>query len=63
MPTTRGGADVARTALEDAQRRVERLRTVDPYFIDLSLRESAFGSRVGQTLADKLAIRAGGHLS
>lgn len=39
-----------------AQQKIDRLRNVEPYLIDLSLRENAFGSRVGQTLADKLAI-------
>jgi len=39
-----------------AQLKVERLRSIEPYLIDLSLRENAFGSHLGQTLADKLDI-------
>jgi hypothetical protein len=34
----------------------EQLRQLSPYLIDLSLRENPFGSRVGQTLEQKLAI-------
>jgi hypothetical protein len=39
-----------------AQKKIELLRKVKPFFIDLSLRENPVGSRVGQTLEDKLAI-------
>ncbi len=46
----------ARVLLDSAREKVERLRRVEPYLIDLSLRENAFGSRVGQTLEDKLDI-------
>jgi hypothetical protein len=46
----------ARDHLASAERKIDYLRGIDPYFIDLSLRENPFGSRVGQTLADKLAI-------
>ncbi len=46
----------AREFLRDAEAKADRLRAMEPYFIDLSLRENPFGSRVGQTLADKLAI-------
>ncbi len=46
----------ARAILADADAKLERLKNVDPYLIDLSLRENVFGARVGQTLADKLAI-------
>lgn len=56
-------SNVSREALENArailavsQAKLDRLRTIEPYLIDLSLRENAFGSRVGQTLADKLSI-------
>ena len=48
--------ETARSMLERMERKLERLRTVEPYLIDLSLRENVFGARVGQTLADKLAI-------
>lgn len=46
----------ARATLAGAQEKLARLQTIDPYFIDLSLRENPVGARVGQTLADKLAI-------
>lgn len=42
--------------LAAAQDKIELLRNLDPYLIDLSLRENPVGARVGQTLADKLAI-------
>ncbi len=41
---------------EEAQAKIDRLCAVDPYLIDLSLRENPVGARVGQTLEDKLAI-------
>jgi hypothetical protein len=56
MSTSRGGFGDARAILASTREKVDRLTRVEPYFIDLSLRENAFGSRVGQTLADKLAI-------
>jgi hypothetical protein len=46
----------ARMLYDDAQRRIEKLRSIEPFFIDLSLRENPVGARIGQTLADKLAI-------
>lgn len=51
-----GDRDTARAALADARKKLERLAAIEPYLIDLSLRENPFGSCVGQTLADKLAI-------
>ncbi|HEX3597939.1 MAG TPA: hypothetical protein VHU80_22675 [Polyangiaceae bacterium] len=48
--------DSARALLAASRDKVERLRTLEPYLIDLSLRENVFGSRLGQTLEDKLAI-------
>ncbi|MFZ5756160.1 MAG: homocitrate synthase [Pseudomonadota bacterium] len=39
-----------------AQEKVVYLQNIQPYLIDLSLRENPVGARVGQTLADKLAI-------
>lgn len=56
MSTSREGLAAARAILASAEEKLERLRQVDPYLIDLSLRENAFGARVGQTLADKLRI-------
>lgn len=46
----------AHARLAEAQRRIDALRQIDPYLIDLSLRENPVGDRVGQTLAEKLAI-------
>lgn len=46
----------ARALLAGASEKVEKLRTIKPYLIDLSLRENPVGARVGQTLADKLSI-------
>lgn len=46
----------ARTAMAGAQAKLEKLRAVEPYFIDLSLRENPVGSCLGQTLAQKLRI-------
>jgi hypothetical protein len=42
--------------LAEAGARLDRLRAIEPYLIDLSLRENPVGAPVGQTLADKLAI-------
>jgi len=49
-------AAAARAHLAASERKIDHLRAIEPFFIDLSLRENPFGSRVGQTLADKLAI-------
>lgn len=46
----------ARAALTAAQDKVARLAGIEPFMIDLSLRENPVGSRVGQTLDEKLAI-------
>lgn len=46
----------ARAIWAKANAKVEQLRNVDPYLIDLSLRENSVGSRVGQTLKEKLAM-------
>lgn len=45
-----------RTILADAQEKLEKLRSIKPYLIDLSLRENPVGARMGQNLADKLSI-------
>ncbi|MFA6179818.1 MAG: homocitrate synthase, partial [Candidatus Methylopumilus sp.] len=39
-----------------AQQKIEQLRNIHPYLIDLSLRENPVGARIGQTLKDKLDI-------
>lgn len=46
----------ARALLADSERQLERLRSLQPYLIDLSLRENPVGSGIGQTLEDKLRI-------
>jgi hypothetical protein len=46
----------ARAALAAARDQADRLRRIDPYLIDLSLRENPFGSCVGQTRDEKVAI-------
>ena len=56
MSSFQEAAAAARDHLATADRKVDFLRAIDPFFIDLSLRENPVGSRVGQTLADKLAI-------
>ena len=48
--------DSARAILADAQARIDMLKNIKPYLIDLSLRENPVGARVGQTLQDKLEI-------
>lgn len=46
----------ARAALAGAREKLDKLRNIDPYFIDLSLRENPVGSCLGQTLEQKLRI-------
>lgn len=46
----------ARAALKDARRKVDMLAGIKPFLIDLSLRENPVGSRVGQTIEEKMAI-------
>lgn len=46
----------AHSILAGAQAKIDTLRDIKPYLIDLSLRENPVGARIGQTLADKLAI-------
>lgn len=45
-----------RAILAEVQGKIDRLRALDPYLIDLSLRENTVGSRLGHTLENKLAI-------
>jgi hypothetical protein len=56
MSTPRYLLENARATLASTEKKIDRLRTIEPYLIDLSLRENVFGSRLGQTLQDKLAI-------
>jgi len=46
----------AQAILDEAQKKIDKLCKLKPFFIDLSLRENPVGARVGQTLADKLQI-------
>lgn len=46
----------ARAFYQGAQDKLDVLRNIDPFFIDLSLRENPVGARVGQTIGDKKAI-------
>lgn len=56
MPPNPNTVHRARQILDEAQGKLDRLRRIEPYLIDLSLRENPVGARIGQTLADKLAI-------
>ncbi|MEJ2714812.1 MAG: hypothetical protein P8014_16845 [Acidihalobacter sp.] len=57
MPTSQpDAAEKASAHLAAAQRKIEQLRAIKPYLIDLSLRENPVGARVGQTLQNKLSI-------
>jgi len=56
MPCSHDTVAQARAILAGAQEKIDRLRSMQPYLIDLSLRENPVGARIGQTLADKLAI-------
>jgi len=46
----------ARALLADADQKLARLRAIEPWLIDISLRENPVGSGIGHTLADKLRI-------
>lgn len=56
MPHSPDTVTQAHAILAGAQEKIDRLRDIQPYLIDLSLRENPVGARMGQTLADKLAI-------
>lgn len=56
MPPSKQALDNARAILAEANEKLEKLRHIKPYLIDLSLRENPVGASIGQTLADKLAI-------
>jgi hypothetical protein len=46
----------AHRLLAAAQEKIDLLQRIEPYLIDLSLRENPVGARIGQTLKDKLEI-------
>jgi hypothetical protein len=56
MPSTSSAAEKAHAILAASAQKLEQLRNIQPFLIDLSLRENPVGARVGQTLADKLSI-------
>lgn len=56
MSSFQEATTAAHRHLAAAKDKIDHLRAIEPFFIDLSLRENPFGSRVGQTLADKLGI-------
>jgi hypothetical protein len=46
----------ARRFLDEANEKLERLRTLEPLLLDVSLRENSVGSPIGPTLAEKLEM-------
>ena len=46
----------AAASLAEADAKLAQLQAINPFLIDLSLRENPVGAPIGQTLADKLAI-------
>jgi len=56
MPVMPQALENAHAILAEAQQKIEQLRNINPYLIDLSLRENPVGARIGQTLKDKLDI-------
>ena len=48
--------DDARALLADADQKLAQLRAIEPWLIDISLRENPVGSGIGHTLEDKLRI-------
>jgi hypothetical protein len=56
MSLTQQALEHAHALLAEADAKLEKLRGIEPYLVDLSLRENPVGSNLGQTLADKLAI-------
>ncbi|HEY7986017.1 MAG TPA: homocitrate synthase [Methylophilaceae bacterium] len=56
MPPSTQALENARAHIAVAQRNIDLLRDMQPYLIDLSLRENPVGARMGQTLEDKKAI-------
>lgn len=56
MPNFTDALADAHAMMADSLRQLKRLQDIDPYLIDLSLRENPVGSGIGQTLQDKLRI-------
>jgi isopropylmalate/homocitrate/citramalate synthase len=56
MPSFTDALADAHVLMADSLRQLQRLQDIDPYLIDLSLRENPVGSGIGQTLQDKLRI-------
>ncbi len=56
MQQRQEGLDGVRDLLANVDAKLNQLRSIEPFFIDLSLRENPVGARVGQTLDEKLTI-------
>lgn len=56
MPNQADALADAQALMAESMRQLKRLQDIDPYLIDLSLRENPVGSGIGQTLQDKLRI-------
>ncbi len=56
MQQRQEGLDGVHDLLAEVDTKLNQLRSIEPFFIDLSLRENPVGARVGQTLDEKLAI-------
>lgn len=54
MSTTPQQLEHARAIIAAAEARLDTLRRIEPFLLDVSLRENLVGSTVGQTLQDKL---------
>src|SRR5579859_5743319 len=53
MPTP---LETAQALQAEVDKKLDLLRKIDPYLIDLSLRENPVGARMGQTLKNKLDV-------
>lgn len=56
MSISQTALENAQSILAEAQKKIDKLRGIKPYLIDLSLRENPVGARIGQTLEEKLSI-------
>ena len=56
MSHSQTSIEKAHAILAEAQNKIDKLRNIKPYLIDLSLSENPVGARIGQTLVDKLSI-------
>lgn len=56
MSPSQEAATNVKAIIAEAQKKLEVLKNINPYLIDLSLRENPVGDRIGQTLQNKLDI-------